>query len=92
MIDNLVTKLNTAGAFDTPWLKEQLRNWDVISEQKKADFMEHMYQCSGRTNGLYAGLWQEFCIREAGPIMRERFFEMLEAVRIYEEGLLKPIS
>jgi len=92
MIDNLVTKLNTAGAFDTPWLKEQLRNWDVISEQKKADFMEHMYQCSGRTNGLYTGLWQEFCIREAGPIMRERFFEMLEAVRIYEEGLLKPIS
>jgi hypothetical protein len=92
MIDNLVTKLNTAGAFDTPWLKEQLRNWDVISEQKKADFMEHMYQCSGRTNGLYTGLWQEFCIREAGPIMRERFFEMLEAVRIYEEGLLEPIS
>ena len=92
MIDNLVTKLNTAGAFDTPWLKEQLCNWDVISEQKKADFMEHMYQCSGRANGLYTGLWQEFCIREAGPIMRERFFEMLEAVRIYEEGLLEPIS
>jgi hypothetical protein len=92
MIDDLVTKLNTAGAFDMPWLKEQLRNWDVISEQKKADFMEHMYQCSGRTNGTYTGLWQEFCIREAGPIMRERFFEMLEAVRIYEEGLLEPIS
>ena len=92
MADDLATKLNTAGAFDTPWLREQLRNWDVVSEQKKADFMEHMYKCSGRTNGCYAGLWQEFCIREAGPIMRERYFEMVEAVRIYEEGLLEPVS
>ena len=92
MADDLTTKLNTAGAFDTPWLREQLRNWDVVSEQKKADFMEHMYKCSGRTNGFYTSLWQEFCIREAGPIMQERYFEMIEAVRIYEEGLLKPVS
>ena len=92
MADDLTTKLNTAGAFDTPWLREQLRNWDVVSEQKKADFMEHMYKCSGRTNGFYTSLWQEFCIREAGPIMRERYFEMVEAVRIYEEGLLEPVS
>lgn len=92
MTDDLATKLNTAGAFDTPWLKEQLQNWDVVSEQKKSDFMEHMYRCSGRTNGLYTGLWQDFCIREAGPAMRERYFEMMEAVRLYEEGLLEPIS
>lgn len=90
MTDNLVAKLNTAGAFDSTWLKEQLQNWNVISEQKKADFMEHMYKCSGRTNGLYTGLWQNFCIREAGPIMRERYFEMMEAIRLYEEGLLQP--
>jgi hypothetical protein len=43
-------------------------------------------------HGKYTGLWQDFCIREAGPIMRERFFEMMEAVRLYEEGLLEPVS
>jgi len=92
MTDDLAKKLNTAGAFDTLWLKEQLQNWNVMAEQKKADFTEHMYKCSGRTNGLYTGLWQDFCTREAGPIMRERYFEMVEAVRIYEEGLLEPVS
>jgi len=51
-----------------------------------------MYRCSGRTSGFYTGLWQDFCLREAGPAMRERFFEMMEAVRLYEEGLLEPIS
>jgi len=58
------------------------------NEQKKVDFMEHMYQCSARTNGLYTGLWQEFCLNEAGPIMRDRYFEMLEAITIYEERKL----
>jgi len=58
MTDDLEKKLNTAGAFDSPWLKEQLRNWDTKTEQKKANFMEHMYQCSGRANGLYTGLWE----------------------------------
>jgi len=61
---------------------------DYSNEQKKADFMEHMYQCSARTNGLYTGLWQEFCLNEAGPIMRDRYFEMLEAITIYEERKL----
>lgn len=61
---------------------------DYVNEQKKADFMEHMYQCSGRTNGLYTGLWQEFCLNEAGPIMRDRYFEMLEAIIIYKERQL----
>ncbi len=61
---------------------------DYSNEQKKADFMEHMYQCSARTNGLYTGLWQEFCLNEAGPIMRDRYFEMLEAITIYEEQKL----
>lgn len=95
MTEDLVKKLNTAGAFDTPWLVEQLRNWNVVAEQKKADFMEHMYNCSGRQDpahsmhGLYTGLWNDFCVREAGPIMRDRYFEMLEAVRLYEEEKLK---
>ena len=54
-------------------------------EQRRADFMEHMYQCSARTNGLYTGLWHEFCINEAGPIMRDRYFEMVEAVKQFEQ-------
>jgi hypothetical protein len=77
---------------------DYLAGWDVKAEQRKADFMEHMYQCSGRANagpgvvGLYTGLWENFCLREAGPIMRDRYFEMMEAVRLYEEGKLEPVS
>lgn len=77
---------------------DYLAGWDVNAEQRKADFMEHMYQCSGRANagpgvvGLYTGLWHEFCIREAGPIMRDRYFEMLDAVRQYEEGKLQAVT
>jgi hypothetical protein len=77
---------------------DYLAGWDVKAEQRKADFMEHMYQRSGRANagpgvvGLYTGLWENFCLREAGPIMRDRYFEMMEAVRLYEEGKLEPVS
>lgn len=76
---------------------DYLAGWDVAAEQRKADFMEHMYQCSGRhqgppgVKGLYTGLWEQFCIREAGPAMRDKWFEMMEAVRLYEEGKLEPV-
>ncbi len=33
------------------------------TEQLKADFLEYLYQQSGRTNMLYTGLWQEFCLQ-----------------------------
>ena len=86
MTDNLAKKLRTAGAFDTPWLKEQLANWNAVQEQKKADFMEHMYQCSARTNGLYTGLWQNFCLTEAGPYCRNEYFRRVEFVKDLEAG------
>ena len=76
---------------------DYLAGWNVAAEQRKADFMEHMYQCSGRhqgppgVKGLYTGLWEEFCLREAGPAMRDKWFEMMEAVRLYEEGKLQPV-
>jgi len=95
MTDDLATKLRTTGAFDSPWLKNELETWDVSEEQKKADFMEHMYQCSGRVDappgvkGLYTGLWFDFCLNEAGVAMREKYFEMLEAIRLYETGKLE---
>lgn len=77
---------------------DYLAGWDVAAEQRKADFMDHLYRCSGRKDappgikGTYTGLWQEFCIREAGPIMRDRYFEMMDAIRLYEEGKLQPVA
>ena len=76
---------------------DYLKGWDVTKEQQKADFMNHMYKCSGRADkshplhGKYTGLWQDFCIEEAGPVMRDRYFEMMEAIRLYEEGQLHPV-
>ena len=78
--------------------QEILNNWSVAKEQQRANFMEHMYNCSGRKDpthpmhGLYTGLWENFCITEAGPLMRDKYFEMLEAVRLYEEGKLQPVN
>jgi hypothetical protein len=92
MNEALLKKLNTTGAFDTPWLREQLENWDVVAEQKKADFMEHMYQVYKPANKCYTSLWQRFCIQEAGPAAREQYFEMLEAIRIYEEQQAKAVD
>jgi hypothetical protein len=88
-MDDLVKKLNTAGAFDSPWLQEQLRNWNVVDEQKKADFMERLYEVYKPTNNCYTGLWERFCLTEAGSAMRERYFEMLAAIKEYEELVTK---
>ena len=30
-------------------------------DQQRADMMDALYERSGRTNGLYTGLWEEFC-------------------------------
>jgi hypothetical protein len=42
----------------------------VKLDQLRADVMEELYARSGRTNGLYTGLWQEFCL-ELGAIARD---------------------
>lgn len=42
----------------------------VELDQQRADLMEHLYRLSGRTNGLYTGLWQDFCC-ELVSIMRD---------------------
>jgi hypothetical protein len=72
----------------TNWIS----NLDVVEEQKKADFLEHLYQVYKPGNHHYTGLWQRFCIEEAGPIMRDRYFEMLEAVKIYEASQVKTVD
>lgn len=90
MTNSLEKKLKTANAFDPPWLKAQLENWDYKEEQKKSDFMEHMYMCSGRQDpnhpmhGLYTNLWQDFCLKEAGVFARNKWFEMMDAARNFE--------
>lgn len=66
---------------------DYLASWNAIEEQRKADFVEHMYQCSKRTNGLYTGLWEEFAINEAAPYCRNMYFERLEAIAQYEMQL-----
>lgn len=74
---------------------DYLAGWDAKAEQRKADFMEHMYQCSGRANGgpgvvgLYTGLWQEFCLKEAGPFCRNMYFDRLQAVKEYQGQIKK---
>ena len=49
---------------------DYLNGWDVESEQRKADFIEYLYQKSGRTNGLFTGLWNQFCL-ESGEQARK---------------------
>tara|TARA_R100000742_G_C4228256_1_gene50401 strand:+ start:298 stop:549 length:252 start_codon:yes stop_codon:yes gene_type:complete len=64
---------------------DYLSGWDAKAEQQKAEFMEHMYQCSGRSNGLFTGLWQDFCLNEAGPTCRQMFFDRQEAIKKFIE-------
>lgn len=42
----------------------------VKLDQLRADVMDELYERSGRTNGLYTGLWQDFCL-ELGAIARD---------------------
>jgi hypothetical protein len=71
---------------------------ELIEQDKRAAFMGHLYRVFGRNNpdhpkhGFYTGLWEEFCLEEAGYVVREMFFERLEAVRLYEEEQQKKNS
>ena len=63
---------------------------ELIEQDKRSAFMGHLYRVYGRNNpdhpmhGHYSGLWQEFK-EEAAYIVREQFFDRLEAVRLYEK-------
>lgn len=37
---------------------ELLANWSVDAEQRRADFLDYLYNLYERNNGLYSGLWQ----------------------------------
>lgn len=51
-----------------------LDNWDVEGEQKKADFIEFLYELYQPGDGLYTGLWQRFK-EDIALSMRNMFFE-----------------
>ena len=48
--------------------------WNAEQENRKALFIDFLYQRSGRTNGLFTGLWEEWC-RESGEKRRDEYFE-----------------
>lgn len=66
-----------------------LEGWDIEEQTRRAYFMQHLYKCSGRKCGTYTGLWQEFCLKEAGPYARDVFFERLQAQYDYEQMLIQ---
>jgi len=51
--------------------------WNAEQENRKALFIDFLYQRSGRTNGLFTGLWEEWC-RESGEKLRDEYFEKSE--------------
>ena len=63
--------------------EEILRTWDVNKEQQKADFMEHLFDVYRPSNNCYTGLWQRFCMGEAGDYCRGMYFERLAALKEY---------
>ena len=59
-----------------------LDNWSVNDEQRRADFIDWLYWLYGRNNGLYTGLWQQFCT-DLAELVRDNLNEdqsFLEAV------------
>jgi len=47
---------------------------DVVKlDQRRADVMQALYIRSGRTNGLFTGLWQDYCL-ELGAKLRDYGF------------------
>jgi hypothetical protein len=63
--------------------EEILLNWDVKREQRKADFMEHLFDVYRPSNNCYTGLWQKFCMGEAGEYCKNMYYEQLEALQEY---------
>lgn len=55
----------------------------VTREQQKADFMEHLFEVYKPSNNCYTGLWERFCISEAGPYCRDMYYERLNALKEY---------
>ena len=57
---------------------DYLQGWDCAAENRKAAFMQHLYNESGRKNGLLTGLWEDFVTLSGGieeaEIARDKHF------------------
>lgn len=47
----------------TPEWQKVLLAWDVQAEQRKADFLEYLYDLYKPEDHTYTGLYQDFCAR-----------------------------
>lgn len=63
-----------------------LDNWNVTEQQQRIDFMEHLYEVYKPSNHCYTGLWQRFCLEEAGSYCRQMYFDRLDAVKKFMES------
>lgn len=54
-------------------------------DQQRADMMDALYRASGRTNGLYTGLWEEFC-RDIAANFRDTDYPELHAACVTAIG------
>ena len=75
--------------FSPEWLEENNR---------RIVFQTHMYNCSGRANsdhpmhGLFTGLWQDFCLNEAGIAQRDQWFDRMQFVQDVKEGKINALN
>lgn len=63
-----------------------LDNWNIKEQQQRVDFMEHLYDVYKPNNNCYTGLWQRFCLEEAGSYCRQMYFDRLDAVKKFIES------
>ena len=70
------------------------RQW-VEENNRRVIFQNHMYKCAGRDNpehekhGLFTGLWEDFCLNEAGVAQRDQWFERMQFVQDVKDGKIK---
>lgn len=67
-------------------MSNTLLSWDALVEQKKADFMEHLYQVYQPVSHCYTGLWEKFKV-EAAMHCREEYFERLKFIQEVKKEL-----
>ena len=78
---------NKADQMGTPEWREE--------NNRRVFFQNHMYRCAGRDNpdhpmhGLFTGLWQDFCLNEAGKAQRDMWFERIEFIQKVQSGEIK---
>ena len=70
------------------------REW-LEENNRRVIFQNHMYKCAGRDNpehpkhGLFTGLWEDFCLNEAGIAQRDQWFDRMQFVQDVKEGKIK---